>query len=194
MTPAAQSPMPPEAQQLLQDMHGIIVPTSVGWWPLAPGWWILGALVLAVMIVLIASLRRHRQRKAYKQVALIMFDALDSCTDQNLVSEANRVLKWTALMAFPEKQMQINPLFGDAWVDWLNQHSNTPIFTNTCAEALGHGGYRSGLPCSREELLACTRRWLRDHRRPSEPQRPPEPQPPSEPQRPSESNEGAARV
>jgi hypothetical protein len=164
VTPVAQPSMPPEAQQLLQEMHGIIAPTSVGWWPPAPGWWVLGALLLAGAIVLVASRRRRQQRNAYKQVALTMFDALDRCTDQNLVSEANQLLKWTALKAFPEKQMQINPLFGDAWVDWLNQHSHTPIFTDTCADALGHGGYRSELPCSREDLLACTRRAITDVR------------------------------
>lgn len=164
MTPAAQSPMPPEAQQLLQEMHGIIVPAAVGWWPPAPGWWMLATLLLAAVIALAVALHKWRQRNAYKHAALTMLDELRGYADEDLANETNRLLKRVALVAFPAERALINQLFGDAWVAWLNQSSGKSLFTGNCAEALAHGTYRSALPCSREELLACTRRWLVDHK------------------------------
>lgn len=164
MTPAS-APMPPEAQQLLQEMHGIITPTPVSWWPPAPGWWVLTVLLIAGITALIVALLRQRRRTAYKRAALSMLDQLRDCADPDLPSETNRLLKRVALAAFPAERTRINQLFGDAWVDWLNGRCGKAPFVGASAEALASGGYRASTPCPREELLTSTRRWLLDHKR-----------------------------
>lgn len=169
MTPAAQTPMPPQAQQLLQEMHGIITPEPIGWWPPAPGWWILAALLTAAVIALTLMVRQRRRRNAYKHTAIGLLQDLRKCADEELPSETNRLLKRVALVAFPGERTLINQLFGDAWVNWLNQHCGKPVFSGASADALARGGYRSTLPCTREELLGCAHRWLLDHKRRSAP-------------------------
>lgn len=164
MTPS-QSPLPPEALQLLQDMHGIIAPSSPSWWPVAIGWWAVASLLLAALIALVAWLLHHRQRAANKRALMALVDQLRTCADEDLSSETNRLLKRAALVAFPRERMLINQLFGEEWVTWLNQRSDKPIFTGACADTLVQGGYRSTLLCAREELIACTYRWLANHQR-----------------------------
>jgi hypothetical protein len=45
----------------LRDIH---LPTMVAWWPPAPGWWVLAALVLAGLVVLALYYRSGRHRRA----------------------------------------------------------------------------------------------------------------------------------
>lgn len=157
--------MPPQAQQLLEQMHGIITPTPIGWWPPAPGWWILLVLIIGAVAALIVALRRRRRRNAYKGVALKMLQELQSCNDEQLVSETNRLLKRVALVAYPGEHTNINQLFGEAWVGWLNQCCRGEVFTGQTAAALASGGYRPTQQCPREDLLAGVKRWLVDHKR-----------------------------
>ncbi|MGA7439995.1 MAG: DUF4381 domain-containing protein [Luteibacter sp.] len=51
----------PQPGPELRDIH---VP-HVSWWPLAPGWWILAALLVAGLIVLLWSWRRRVHRRRY---------------------------------------------------------------------------------------------------------------------------------
>lgn len=165
MTPPSPAPMPPEAQQLLEQMHGIITPTPVSWWPPAPGWWVLAVLLIAGIAALTIAVLRYRRRTAYKRAALSLFDQLLNCADQDLPSETNRLLKRVALTAFPSERTRINQLFGDAWVEWLNGRCTKTVFTGPSADALASGGYKSSLLYPRDELLTNTRRWLLDHKR-----------------------------
>jgi hypothetical protein len=125
----------------------------------------LAALLIAAVIALVIAVRQRRRRNAYRRAALNLLNELRNCADSDLPSETNRLLKRVALAAFPAERTQINQMFGDSWVNWLNQCSSKAIFAGPSADALAHGGYRSTLPCTREELLGCTRRWLLDHKR-----------------------------
>ena len=50
---------PPIDSQALAQLHDIHLPTSVGWWPLAPGWYVVAVLILVTFIAVIFLLRRH---------------------------------------------------------------------------------------------------------------------------------------
>lgn len=165
MTPAAQhGSLPPQAQELLEHMHDIIAPSPVGWWPPAPGWWILTILVLAALFALIVTLRQRRRREAYRRAALTLLQDLQDCPEADLATEANRLLKRIALVAFPGDQLAINQAFGEPWVDWLNRHCRQPVFVGATATALAQGGYQPNASCPRDELLASLSRWIREHR------------------------------
>ena len=44
----------------LRDIH---LPAPLGWWPLAPGWWIVGALVFALLIAGLIWLWKRQNRQ-----------------------------------------------------------------------------------------------------------------------------------
>lgn len=165
MTPAQQPSLPPEALELLEQMHNIFVPQGISWWPPAFGWWaaaisLLGALVLALIVYLI----RHRQ-EAYRRTALKLLDQLREQSDAALPAEANRLLKRVALAAFPSEKLTINQAFGENWVDWLNARCPDLVFSGAAAAALARGGYQRDALYPREELLDRVRRWIATHQR-----------------------------
>ncbi len=165
MTPAQQPSLPPEALELLEQMHNIFVPQAVSWWPPAFGWWaatisLLGALVLALIAYLI-----KRRQEAYRRTAIKLLDQLREYPDTQLPTEANRLLKRVALAAFPAEKLAINQAFGEDWVAWLNARCRNLVFSGSAAAALARGGYQQDAAYPREELLACVRRWIADHQR-----------------------------
>ena len=62
------SPLSPEMQAELARLHDIRLPPPVGWWPLAPGWWVLFALLLVVIMVALAL--EYRRRRTVRYIAL----------------------------------------------------------------------------------------------------------------------------
>lgn len=70
MTPA----LSPEMQAELAKLHDIRLPGPIGWWPLAPGWWLLLALVCAA--VLFVLWRDRQRRKSLRYLALQELAAL----------------------------------------------------------------------------------------------------------------------
>lgn len=62
------TPLTPEIQAELAKLHDIRLPEPIGWWPLAPGWWVL--IALALPCVLVALALELRRRKTVRYAAL----------------------------------------------------------------------------------------------------------------------------
>jgi len=126
----------------------------------------LAVLIIAGLLVLILKAHRHRKSTAYKRSALHLVNDLKQYPDDQLPTEANRLLKRVALVAYPGERTTINQLYGETWVSWLNQRCKKPVFSGDAAAALAHGGYQPGVACPRDQLMADIQRWIRAHRRP----------------------------
>ena len=59
MGPVATPPVQPDWLAQLAPAH---VPPPIGWWPLAPGWWALLVLLIAIIAGICVWYRRHPQR------------------------------------------------------------------------------------------------------------------------------------
>ena len=57
-------------QDPLANLHPLREPELIGWWPLAPGWWILIVIALLCLGALIYLLIRRSRRNAYRRLAL----------------------------------------------------------------------------------------------------------------------------
>ena len=98
--------MDPLAQ--LSDIH---LPANVHSYPIAPGWWILAVIVLALIIYSALKLRHYFiKRKAQKM-------ALKKLSSTSEVSATVTLLKWAALQYFP--RAQVANLTGDAFKEFL---------------------------------------------------------------------------
>lgn len=99
-----------------EQMHDILTPPAASWWPLAPGWYALAALVLLTTVVLtwlvVRSYRRRRVRRA----------ALAELSPQLPLNTTTLLLKRACLGYFP--QPQIAGLTGTRWREFLLQQLN----------------------------------------------------------------------
>jgi len=112
---------PPQGEQLvLRDIH---LPQPVSWWPLAPGWWILAAIVIVIILASLFALHRHRQRR-YRRIALQQLNLLEKsfCVDHNhqhLMQELSKLLRHMAVLHYPPRQCA--GLYGEKWLNFLDQ-------------------------------------------------------------------------
>lgn len=158
------APSNADALAQLRDIH---LPPPVSAWPPAPGWWLLAALGLALVIALTALLLRRRRRNRYRRTALrelraLRAQAAGEIAPQSIVAALNRLLKRTALAAYP--QASVAALSGADWLLFLDAGLKQPRFSETDLRALANV-YRPSpqLPAA-QPLFAAAEYWIRRHR------------------------------
>jgi hypothetical protein len=149
----------------LGEFVEVAAPPPVDWLPQTAGWGWLGALLLAVALHRGARRLRHWYRNRYRGEASALLGELSGSPDsQHLVIEVNRLLKLTALAAYPREQ--VARLSGEAWVAFLNGQCAEPPFDARQARLLAVGVYGAVAPDaeSASQLIAASLAWVRDHR------------------------------
>ncbi len=141
---------------VLAQLAPLRAPASIGWWPLAPGWWIILALAI-VGLVLIGRWIRGRYRRAhYRRVALSQLRLLRAA--ETTTTDINQLLKAAALRAFPAGQ--VAALHGQHWQDFLlNTCKNLPTEGLADLDSL----YMAHPPAAKEPLLQMAEYWVRHH-------------------------------
>lgn len=146
----------------LRDIHGA---PEAPWWPPAPGWWLLAALLLVALVLLARyGLRRYRAQQR-RQRLLHFIEWIESGVDPEqspgqYLADLNRVFKLVALRAFPEAPCA--QLSGERWVAFLRERFGGEVDTAPLA-ALDDGPYRPapGFDAAALTQLAVT--WVRQH-------------------------------
>ena len=159
-------------QDPLAALHPLRDPASIGWWPLAPGWWVLIALaVIAIAIACYYLVRRYRanayRRLALKQLQTIQSRYADGPGDdlciQNTASDSNALLKSVALRVFPRHD--IAALSGDAWLDFLNKTRRSESTDTEFSTAFANAAYLAKVPdLDAEQLFRACQNWISNHR------------------------------
>lgn len=146
-----------ESATSLDRLHDLVLPPAVPWWPPAPGWYVVIALVFfAAAWMAIRSWKRW-QSNAYRREAACELASLESSAD---IAE---LLRRTALAIAPRSV--IAEKTGTAWLDWLVAQFPEPM-PDTVSTQLTSGVY--GRPAASEELSALhdyASRWIEGHRR-----------------------------
>ncbi len=151
----------------LQNLRDIHLPPPIGWWPPAPGWWILAILLLSGIIALGIWLIRRTRRRRYRRAALVELQTLyqdwqRQRDDIAFAQAANRLLKQTALSAFPATD--VAALNGADWLDFLDRQLRKPRFTEPDVRALATLYLRNPEPIAADALSDAARYWIRSHR------------------------------
>lgn len=167
--PQPPNPLTPEMQELLDQLRDIHEPAPIGWWPPAPGWWILAAVLIALTfagIMLYSRLRQKRRRNLYRAEGVRLLQALD-LTAPRAIEDINLLLKRVAVVTFGRKAP--GPLTGQNWIRFLESSSEVPLPENA-RRALLENLYSGtdGDPQSLESLRAFAIDWVRKHRPESE--------------------------
>ncbi|MBS0044887.1 DUF4381 domain-containing protein [Shewanella sp. M16] len=118
--PQATVPMPSTAPNpALAQLQDIIHPEPIGAWPWAIGYWLVLALVIALITLLVIWLRQRARDLAPKKTAKQLLNQLDKQAT-SYASDVNSLLKRTA-MSYLSREA-IASLDGEAWAAWLDSY------------------------------------------------------------------------
>jgi hypothetical protein len=149
-------------------LRGLHLPDAVGWWPLAPGWWLLGALLAVGCGMLVRSWIRRRAHAAARRKALRQLEESRSAYAYHgnavtLGAEVSGLLRRTMLAYAP--RAEVAGLTGDAWLEWLDRDLDQPLFREGSGRNLLELPYRNPETVARdtdiEGMLAAVRERLR---------------------------------
>lgn len=143
---------------VLEQLRDIQPPPPSGLWPLAPGWWILAALVLVTLtVVAVLGWRRHR-RRAPKRAALARLarHTVPEHPGPDWFASLNRLLKEAAIARHPGDQPA--GLSGKQWSGFLARTSGDP---DRPWQQLVNASYRPQSELSPAEALQLADYWIR---------------------------------
>jgi len=150
----------------LRDIH---LPDPIGWWPLAPGWWILiGLIVFTVAVSLIVwSWRKRRlvRRTALSELAIIEIDYREHRDNHRLARDLSKLARRTALALEPERVSAAET--GSDWSNRLDELNKTGETSELIKTALSRAPYRPAESFDGEALLNAFRPWLASLRLPN---------------------------
>ena len=149
--------------QLLNLMHGLVMPEAVPWLPQSPGWWIVLGWLLAVLFLAAWQVVKRRRRNRYRREALAELRAIEAESGIDTARSAQRiaaVLKRTALVAYPRQD--VAGLYGAEWARFLTESAGNDRQIAEASDDLAAAAYRPGVDPS--ALGRPARRWIRRHR------------------------------
>lgn len=133
------NPVTPDSLQL-RDIH---LPGTPGFWPPAPGWWLLAAIILALTVWLGLIIRRrlkiHRQRKHILNLLAQLEQSSADAHSPEFLAQLSRLLRRLALMRFPRQE--IASLTGKAWLQFLDASGGNGQFCDGPGRVLANGPY-----------------------------------------------------
>ena len=102
-------------EELIQQLAPLRSPDPIGFWPLAPVWWvIIGLLVIALGFLSFQWLKRY-QRNTYRREAMKWLSELQEANSD--VQALSRALKTTALNAY--EATSVANLSDELWPNFL---------------------------------------------------------------------------
>ena len=113
-------------QDPLAQLNDIIAPSAPNWFPPAPIYWVLLLLVIVSVYGGYCFLKKLYLQRQLPQEQLRTLLKLEQENVDFIV--LNQLLKGCALSYFPRSD--VASLHGEQWFDFLQKHSDFPIFNN----------------------------------------------------------------
>lgn len=159
-----------EPQDPLAQLRDIHLPDAVSAWPPAPGWWLLAAIIIALLCYLAVRIKKHWQQNNYRKLALKQLAELNQDQPIAYLQQLNQLLKRTALVANPNKD--IASLNGEKWLTFLSTESLSDKktlmdFQQGAGQVLAQGPYAPLSTANKINITALedlAQQWIKQHR------------------------------
>jgi hypothetical protein len=139
----------------LENLHDIVVPPPVSWWPLAMGWYFVLGFIFIGCMVLVVSRWWQFQRQAYRRAGVK--ELIEARSNQQISALLRRV----AMVTFSRDE--VAPLSGEAWPNWLESRARVSMNSGV-RQQLAWGVYQTGQSSENvDELKAYAAQWIRQH-------------------------------
>jgi uncharacterized protein DUF4381 len=125
----------------LENLHDLVMPVPVPWWPPAPGWIIVSVALIMVLGWWLIRAIRHWQSNGYRREALVLLGKMDDAQ-----AELPTLIKRVALSAYPRER--VASLTGEEWLAFLDQTGHTDAFTIGAGRWLARLAYEPKLAAS----------------------------------------------
>jgi hypothetical protein len=129
---------PNDVSQLpLRDIH---LPAGIGWWPPAPGWWLLLALAVgAVLAVLWRYRSRYRERAALRGLKAVAKALSDGGSPGVCIQRISMIVRRFAMSVAGAQP--VAGLTGEAWLRFLDSRWARDEFSAGIGRVLIFGPY-----------------------------------------------------
>jgi len=148
----------------LRDIH---LPGEVAWWPPAPGWWLLLAVALVVlMYFVIQYVRAYRQRAALRALTQVQAMLTDGVSPAECLPTVSSVMRRYAMAVASNPQL-VAGLVGERWLSYLDSRWDSAAFAAGPGRTLASAPYAPENACSVDAAQALTRvciDWVRAQR------------------------------
>lgn len=142
----------------LRDIH---LPEAIGWWPPAPGWWLLPLLLAVLFVALRQTYRRLTRETALKSAQTVLKTLRERPADaRQTVTDLSALLRRTAIsLDSPEN---VASLRGEDWLAYLDKRLPDAPFSQGVGRCLADAHYRPALAedLDLDALFALCERWL----------------------------------
>lgn len=155
----------------LQNLNDIVEPAAAAWWPPAPGWYVLAAILLVLLCWQAFRSWRRWRLNAYRRQALAELSTIRTECDETRLREVPGLLKRSALSVWPRES--VASLSGAAWHRFLDTTGGMGQFADGAGRVLDQLAYLDRQeahiePADSKLLLDAAESWLKQHRRPAE--------------------------
>jgi len=162
------NPQMPPVQLELRDIH---LPDAISWWPLAPGWWLLLATVVGIILFIFIARRIYKSRQLKRDVHSEL-NEIKSIFQQTqnksqLAKSLSVLLRRASISYYPDTKNNGAGLTGQQWLSWLDnttQHSQkTKQFQSDVGNVLINAPYlpdNTDLNFDAQALIDICEGWL----------------------------------
>lgn len=155
----------------LQELRDIHLPAFPDGWPLAPGWWVLLAVILVVIALGVWAFRYYQELQySAPRVALLELERLQGQYAQDhdaqgLIVGLSALMRRTAISIYPRQE--VASLSGQQWLLWLDHHSDhDKPFSQGVAKILADAPYQPTLgEVDCDSVVQTCQQWIAYQRR-----------------------------
>lgn len=146
----------------LRDIH---LPLDIGWWPLAPGWYVLIALTFIVCVAICYWVYCWRNHGLAKREALVILDKYRQNYEkagvgtQQTTAYIAELLKRVALAYYPRNA--VAGLHGQAWIDFLNKTGKNNLDFTPVSVMLLELPFKADQPINIKPLFTRAALWIK---------------------------------
>jgi hypothetical protein len=145
----------------LAELRPLHLPTEIGWWPPAPGWWVLAVVLLALLAWAAMIWRRGAARR--EALGIIRALAHAKLTGPMLAQQINLLLRRYAMACYPRQNAAA--LAGPRWLEFLDRHGAGREFGSVGGQALIGAAFAAHADVDRDELIGLATHWIKHNSR-----------------------------
>lgn len=148
-------------QDPLSQLRDIHLPDAGGFWPPAPGWWVLFALALIALVAVIVLLRRRQRKNRWLKIARRELDQLDRdrSPSPHWFARLNTLLKQCARQRYPQERPEA--MSGARWAEFLLETCpQDRIASRPVVEAMINSSWQPEPSADPATAVAFARLWL----------------------------------